>query len=143
MPVCQRAEIRMSRQVYGEPHRLRGSITASTCVPTIGIKSDQMPGTNVIAIVTLRGVASRQPKISEVTCRTRIVTRTICAARGEVLMVPNDRMRDRFHTSPAWVIGLQKGLIASAFVLNIPQRQDSCKIGIHQKIRGVFLPAGT
>ena len=101
-----------------------------------------MPGADIITIVTLGGIASRRPKISEIARRTFIVACTIRAIRSEILVVANDRARDRFYPSPAWVVGLQKGLIAATFVLNIPERQDSCQVGIHEKIRGVFLPAG-
>src|SRR6188474_3417031 len=120
----------MSCEVSLQPLPLRRAGTTTTCISTIGIQGDQMPGADIIAIVALAWLASGRPKVIKVTGGTCIGSGTTCATRGEVLVISNDWMRDSLHPSPAQIIGLQKSLIPSAVILVITQREDGCKVCI-------------
>jgi hypothetical protein len=57
-------------------------------------------------------------------------------------MISDYGTRDRFHTPPTQIIGLQKRLVAATIILIIPQRQDRSQPCIHKQVRSIFLPAG-
>src|SRR6266540_987537 len=103
-----------------------------------------MPGANIIAIVTLFWVTSHSSKIMKVTRSTIIgnvttSTGTVGIGRGNVLVISNHRMGNRFEAAPTYIVGLQECLIASTKILEISKWEDSFQTRIHQEIRGIFL----
>src|SRR6185503_12939944 len=122
VPVDPRAKVPVRSQVRLEPEALRGTRPASPGGTAIGIQCDQVPGANVETVIPLARQPRCRAKISKVACRTRICTRAVSAARGQVLVIPHRGTRDRLDASPAQVIRLQPGLIATAVVLNVAQR---------------------
>src|SRR5690349_21389138 len=101
-----------------------------------------MPGSNIVAIVTLSRSSGCRSKVIEITGCAIISSIAICAARSEILVVSYDRPRDRFEAPPAQIIGLYIGLIPSAVILIIPQGQDGSQARIYKQVGSVFRPAG-
>ena len=89
MPIGQCTHAGVSRQVRFQPLLLRRTGATSTHLATIRVQGNQMPGTDVITIVTFGAVASRGTEIIVVTAKLIHFTYTLTEAdraKGKVIL---------------------------------------------------------
>src|ERR671915_1224129 len=90
MPVGQNAGLRRRREVSVQPRHLRGAGARAD----VAVERDDVPFTNVIAVVAFVGVASGRTEVAEVSRRSG----------RHVLFVARYRPRASLVSPPAWVI---------------------------------------
>src|ERR1051325_8829777 len=132
MPIRQSTEILMRIQICFQPLQLRSGRATSTRISTIGVDSDDVPRTNIIAVIALSLNTSSRSKIIEVACCSCIGTITTSARsawirRSDVLVISNDWVRDCLNTTPTEIIRLLEGLQPSTIVLHVSKRQNRCQ----------------
>src|SRR6266571_5258530 len=113
MPIGERARRGMGGEVRLQPLLLRGASLAATDLLAVRVKHDQMPGTDVIAVVALGGIADRRSKVAVVAAgRLRVV-----------FVVPHRWVRDGFDAPPRGRVRLLKLGKRPLVVLEIAQRK--------------------
>ena len=110
-------------------------------ISAVGVERDDVPAAHVVAVVALASSACGCAEVVEVPLRGGIRGITTGAAGREVLVVPDRRMRNRLHATPARIVGLLEGLEAAAFVLVVPERKDGGESSPDGQIRRVSLTA--
>src|SRR6476646_9081741 len=118
MPVSQRTHRRMSCQIGFQPLLLRRTSATTTYLAAIRIESNQMPDTNVIAIVSFCLITG---------CRAKVTVVTAGASR-QIFMVSNSRTNDVFLASPAGIKGLLIFCQCSILVLSIAKSKNRAEV---------------
>ncbi len=147
VPVGEQALSGVSGQIGSEPLALRSGRSAATGVAAVGVDGDEVPGAYVVAVVALSRGTRRRSEVAEVACRAGV--RRVApgcsrgAGGGQVLMVSDDRMRDRLHPAPGRAVnGVECGE-AAAVVLVVAQRENGGKCLTHQQVGDRLLRALT
>src|ERR671938_49067 len=114
MPIGERACRGMGGEVSPQPLLLRGASLAATDLLAIRVQHDQVPGTDVIAVVALGRITGRRSKVAVVAdSRPRAV-----------FVVPHRWVRDGFDAPPRGPVRLLKLGQRPLVVLEIAQRKN-------------------
>src|SRR5919202_619964 len=122
MPIGERARGGMGGEVCPQPLLLRGASLAATDLFAIRVQHDQVPGTDVIAVVALGRIAGRRSKVAVV----------VDSRRRAVFVVPDRWMRDGFDAPPRGPVSLLKLGQGPLLVLEIAQRKNRRRTHAHQ-----------
>src|SRR5690349_22754478 len=129
MPVGKRTHVWVGCQVCFQPDFLRRTGATTAYLAAVRIEGNDMPGADVITVVTLGPVSSRRAKVGEVTSGTG----------SQILMIADCRAGDIFDAAPAGIVRLLIFRQRAVFVLNIAEDEDRCKVGIQHHIGDSFL----
>ena len=128
----------MGGQIGREPLPLRAGGAAAAGRRALGVERNEMPRSDVEAVVALRWVTGPCAEVLVVARRIDVGCVAPGAragpAVGEVLVVSHGRVGNRLHAAPAQVIGTHEGGVAAAVVLVIAQRQDAGETSIDEQI---------
>ncbi len=131
----------MGGQVGRQPAALGRAGVAASGIRTIRVQRDQVPGTNVVAVVALTRDSGSGAKVAEIAGRTGIGGIAPSSAGGQVFVVTDDGVGDRLDLTPAQVVrGLERGE-AAAVVLRIAEREDGREVAGYEEIGGLLLLA--
>src|SRR5205085_7431094 len=100
VPVGDRAQIAVRCQVGQEPLLLLapGATSTDTWLGAFAVQGDDVPGSEVKAVVATGDVASQGAKVGEVArCSGRLI-----------LVIPEDRVGNALEAAPGWVVGMLK-----------------------------------
>src|SRR5215207_6949054 len=104
MPIGQRAGCRVGSQIVLQPHLLRAASRASLRHEAqLRVQGDNVPRTEIVAVIPLRRVSSRRTKVSEIAGGVRSGGAVGSAARL-ILVVSWHWMRDLLVLSPGRVV---------------------------------------
>src|SRR5437870_5803731 len=131
VPVGERALGAVSCQVGLEPPALRAREIATSDRPTVRVQRDEMPRTDVIAVVAAVVGTSPGAEVPEV---------PLCAS-GVVLVVAGRRVELGPETTPGRCERPLEVAERAVLVLVVAQEEDPGQLGVHEQIRRGLLVA--
>src|SRR6266516_1105540 len=118
VPVGKNARRGRSGEVGAQPLLLWGADPTATHLRAVRVQRDEVPRADVVAVVTLRGIARNGSKVL-------VVAR---GARGAVVVVPRHRPGQGFDPTPRGVVGADELRECPVLVLIVAESQDGCKV---------------
>src|SRR5512138_409736 len=122
----------MRCQVSFQPLLLRRTGAASAHLAAVRIEGNDVPGTNIVAVISFRLIPRGRTKVTVVAIR----------ARSVVFVVSNGGADNILDPAPAGIERLLEFFQRSIFILSIAKRKDSCIIFACQQVGGCLLTAG-
>src|SRR5205823_12494748 len=118
-------------EITAKPALLRRSLLTAADLRAVRVQGDEVPTTEVEAVVPASGRARRSPEVAEV-------------ARGAarlVLVIAGRRPRDPLHAPPRPGVREEVLRVRAVLVLVVPEREHSRIAASEQEVRGRELPA--
>lgn len=115
MKVSKRAPGGVISEILPEPLRLLGSCIATADLRALAIQRDNVPLTQIVAVVLLVRIARRGAEVVDVTGRADAV----------VFMISRCRPRTVFKSSPGGAVAVSEVLIGSAGIGKVTDSEHS------------------